>query len=116
MASIKHLVDLDLNKNQLLNAVVQNLAVAPTSPNQGQIYWDTAQDSLFVWDEDGSAWIDLGSDGITNLAYTAGVSNGVVTSDSGDNATIPLADGTNAGLFSAAEKSKLVSNRGRSTS
>ena len=107
MASIKHLVDLDLNKNQLLNAVVQNLAVAPTSPNQGQIYWDTAQDSLFVWDEDGSAWIDLGSDGITNLAYTAGVSNGVVTSDSGDNATIPLADGTNAGLFSAAEKSKL---------
>ena len=107
MASIKHLVDLDLNKNQLLNAVVQNLAVAPTSPNQGQIYWDTAQDSLFVWDEDGSAWIDLGSDGITNLAYTAGVSNGVVTSDSGNNATIPLADGTNAGLFSAAQKTKL---------
>ena len=107
MASIKHLVDLDLSKNQLLNAVVQNLAVAPTSPNQGQIYWDTAQDSLFVWDADGNAWIDLGSDGITNLDYTAGVSNGVVTSDSGSDATIPLADGTNAGLFSAAEKSKL---------
>ena len=107
MASIKHLVDLDLNKNQLLNAVVQNLAVAPTSPNQGQIYWDTAQDSLFVWDEDGNAWIDLGSDGITNLQYNADVSEGVVTSDSGNDATIPLADGTNAGLFSAAEKSKL---------
>ena len=107
MASIKHLVDLDLNKNQLLNAVVQNLAVAPTSPNQGQIYWDTAQDSLFVWDADGNAWIDLGSDGITNLSYTAGVSNGVVTSDSGTDATIPLAGVANAGLFSAAEKAKL---------
>ena len=107
MASIKHLVDLDLNKNQLLNAVVQNLAVAPTSPNQGQIYWDTAQDSLFVWDADGSAWIDLGSSGITNLDYTAGTSNGVVTSSTGTDATIPLADGTNAGLFSATQKTKL---------
>ena len=107
MASIKHLVDLDLNKNQLLNTVVQNLAVAPTSPSDGQIYWDTADDTMYVWSVDGNAWIDLGSDGITNLAYTEGVSNGVVTSDTGTNATIPLAGLINAGLFSASEKAKL---------
>lgn len=107
MASIKHLVDLDLNKNQLLNAVVQNLATAPSSPVQGQIYWDTAQDTLFVWNADEGAWIDLGSDGITNLSYTASASNGIVTSDTGTDATIPLADGVNAGLFSPTEKSKL---------
>ena len=115
MAYIKHLVDLDLNKNQLLNAVVQNLATAPASPNEGQIYWSTADDTLYVWNQDGTTWIDLGSSGITNLSYSAAVSNGVVTSSTGTNATIPLADGTNAGLFSAAEKTKLGAISGTNT-
>jgi len=115
MALIKHLVNLDLNKNQLLNAVVQNLAVAPASPSEGQIYWSTADDTLYVWNQDGSAWIDLGSDGITNLSYTAAVSQGTVVSDSGSDATIPLADGTNAGLISAAEKAVVGNQSGTNT-
>ena len=115
MALIKHLVNLDLNKNQLLNAVVQNLAVAPASPSEGQIYWSTADDTLYVWNEDGSAWIDLGSSGITNLSYTAAVSQGTVVSDSGSDATIPLADGTNAGLISAAEKAVVGNQSGTNT-
>jgi hypothetical protein len=45
--------------------------------------------------------------GTTNLTYTSGISNGVVNSDTGTDATIPLADSTNAGLFSATEKTKL---------
>ena len=44
----------------------------------------------------------------TNLSYVAGVSAGTVVSDTGTDAVIPLADGTNAGLLSAAEKAKIA--------
>ena len=45
--------------------------------------------------------------GSTNLTYTASPTNGVVNSDTGTDATLPLADATNAGLFTPAEKTKL---------
>ena len=107
MAVIKHLVDLDLSKNQILNVVLQNLATAPTSPADGQLYWDTADNTAYAWSQSNNVWVDLGSSGVTNLSYTAAVSQGTVVSDTGTNAVIPLADGTNAGLFSPAEKTKL---------
>ena len=113
MANIKHLVDLDLSKNQILNAVVQNLAVAPSSPSDGQIYWSTGDNTLYAWN--GSEWIDLGDDGITNLGYIAAVNEGTVTSDSGTNTTIPLADGTNAGLMTASEKTVVGNQSGINT-
>ena len=46
--------------------------------------------------------------GATNLSYTASPTQGVVVSDTGNDATIPAADGTNAGLFLPAEKTKLA--------
>jgi len=45
--------------------------------------------------------------GATNLGYTPSPTNGTVTSNTGDDAILPLADGTNAGLFTPAEKTKL---------
>ena len=48
-----------------------------------------------------------GGGGATNLAYTASPTNGIVTSNTGTDATLPLADGTNAGLLTAAEKTKI---------
>ena len=38
--------------------------------------------------------------GATNLSYTASSTNGIVVSDTGTDATLPLANGTNAGLLS----------------
>jgi hypothetical protein len=120
MAGIKYLVDLDLTKNQLLNVVIQNLAVAPSNPKDGQIYWDTADKTLYAWKEyfpvpstaPFGIWLDLGTTGVTDLAYTSSDTNGIVTSSAGTDATIPLATlvaGTNkAGLLSPAEKTKIA--------
>jgi len=49
-----------------------------------------------------------GGGGVANLAYTASPTQGTVTSDTGTDAIIPAADGTNAGLFLPAEKTKLA--------
>jgi hypothetical protein len=67
------LVNLDLNGNQILNAVVQVLATAPSSPVQGQVYFDSTINSLSTYN--GSAWrsLDAGvlADGsIANTALT----------------------------------------------
>jgi len=45
--------------------------------------------------------------GNTNLSYTASSTNGTVTSDTGTDATIPLADNANAGLLKPAKYSLL---------
>lgn len=47
MASNKFMADLDLCKNELLNAVVQRLSSAPSNPVIGQIYFNTGDKILY---------------------------------------------------------------------
>jgi len=62
---------------------------------------------------DGTNYVEINTPtGTTNLNYTPAVSNGTVTSSTGSSATIPLANGTNAGLLTAAEKTKLTNTSG----
>lgn len=81
---MKYITNIDLNKNELQNARVQNLATAPNNPVVGQIYFDTTDKTGYIYD--GTEWRDIAAiqQGAT---YTAG--NGIKI----DNNTISNAYG-----------------------
>lgn len=49
---------INLNKTELQNAVIQNLATPPASPVTGQIYFNTGDGTLYIWN--GTAWEAVG--------------------------------------------------------
>jgi len=71
------LTSIDLNKNELLNARLQNLAVEPTNPVVGQFYFDTQQNHIRQWD--GTQWLDY---------ITAEAGAGYITGSDSTNFTV----------------------------
>lgn len=57
---MNYLVNLNLNKNELQNAVVQPLAADPGSPRAGQIYFNSTTKKLNIYN--GTTWVPVGTD------------------------------------------------------
>ena len=69
----KFLVSIDLNQNELQNARIHNLATPPSSPVEGQVYYDSSvgDKSIYFWD--GTSWIDVGGD-LRSVSAGSGIS------------------------------------------
>ena len=65
------LVDINLNKNELQNGVMQNLASDPSNPVKGQVYFNTTTNRFRVYT--GTEWDEMGTGGGT--VTSVGVSN-----------------------------------------
>ena len=64
----KFLVDIDLNKLELQNAVIQNLASDPSNPVAGQVYFNTTTHRFRVYT--GTEWNEMGTGGGTVTSVT----------------------------------------------
>ena len=88
----KFLTNLDLTKNQILNVALHNLASAPSTPVQGQVYFNTTDKKIYYYDS--TAWVDITGDirdVIGGSGLTAANVDGAITLDVNvDNATIEI--------------------------
>ena len=87
MAVRKYGAHINLQQNELQNAVVQNLATAPSNPKAGQEYFNTADHTKYVYN--GTAWVDALSQG--DYTFTNGVQENSRT------VSLKIATGGNAG-------------------
>jgi hypothetical protein len=68
---MKILNNLNLLKNELQNAAIQNLAEAPASPVTGQVYFDTVAGELKIYT--GTAWDTVGKEYYIAVVEDSGV-------------------------------------------
>ena len=59
MAEKKFLVHLNLNQNELIKVVVENQAIAPNNPKDGQIYYNTSTGTEGLYIYKNGAWKKL---------------------------------------------------------
>lgn len=107
-----YLVNLNLNKNELQNAKIQNLAAAPSNPTDGQIYYNTADDVMYYYN--GTKWVPIIDDGgVTSVTTTAGAHTAITDATGAVSFSIPtkVSHLTNdSGFVTTDEKLKVTAN------
>lgn len=101
------LVNINLNKNELQNAKLHNLAAAPTLTvtDKGYAYWDTSNNTAAFWT--GTAWKTLESASVDLSLDTRTSTTNPVLNTGGTGFTLLEATDTYAGLFGALDHAKL---------
>ena len=89
--ALEYYASIDLNKNELQNAVIHPLGSAPSSPTEGQIYYDSTGGDKQIYVYNGSAWTSLGGNNFSTIAVSG--QTDVVADTGGD--TLTLAAGSN---------------------
>lgn len=116
----KFVTNLDLNKNQILNASFEVLASDPTTNNfDGRMYFNSVDGVIKIYDETAASWRKV----IAGVGETAGVVSGgsyataLTINESGGQITITpnLATSASAGLMSASDFTKLGDSTSEAT-
>ena len=90
--AIKYLSSINLSKNELQNAAIQNLASAPSGAVLGQIYFNTTDNEIYVCVHAGNqTWESLGGD-IEEVIAGAGLTGG------GDDGSVTITVGAGTGI------------------
>ena len=115
------LTNINLNKNELQNAVIQNLSTAPANPKVGQIYFNTSDQMMYQYKQISSspatyAWETVGEqDTNTTYTFTGGTNGFTVTPSDGEAQTVTVTPSITNNVTGSGTSGKLTKWNGTNT-
>lgn len=110
----RFLTNINLEKNEIQNVVIHKLATAPSTPVDGQIYFNTSDERYYLRQSTG--WKDV-SGRIDDIVAAAGATYILITDNGDGTLSLDVAAATNVqkGLMSSTDKAKLDASTSAAT-